>query len=214
MSFDMQQLVDALLRATGGTQLNIRQGRIESVEADGTVTVTIGGGTEPVAGVKVASSCCPIPGAGCWLTVGDRTAMVLATLAPVTPANLVLVRSSGQSIASGSFAAITWSTDAVDNAGMWTSGPTATVVVPGNYLFTADVTWPASVTGIRWLRLVLDGLASAEDVRAPVNTDQTITLAWTQMCSLGDTISLEVKQDTGSPVSISRASLAAVWLGP
>ncbi|MDP1877971.1 MAG: hypothetical protein Q8M17_10510 [Actinomycetota bacterium] len=211
---DMGDLVAALAAAAPDPRLRLRQGVIVSVESDGTATVTIAGGTQHIPGVKVAASCCPIPGAACWIARDGRDAMVLASLAPVAPACIALARTSAQSIPSGAFTAVSWSSETGDNSGMWASGTTLTVVVPGLYVLTAQVAWPASTTGIRWLRLLVDGSAVASDVRAPVNTAQTVALAWSVRLAQGAAVTVDVQQDTGSAVNLASAALTGSWLGP
>lgn len=64
--------------------VRLRQGKIISVAADGTATITIGGDSTQVSGVAVASHVSVDPGNACWLVVNGRDAFVIATIGPRT----------------------------------------------------------------------------------------------------------------------------------
>jgi len=209
---EIADLVAALTAASPSSRLRLRQGAIQSIQSDGTVTVTIAGGATAIAGIPVASSCCPIPGAGCWILTDGRDMLVIATQARI--AELLLTRTTAQAIATGTWTAITWTSEASDPAGMWASGSTATVTAPGLYQLTAQATWPASTTGMRGLRFLANGTPIAADTRAPVNAAHTAALSWITRLAVGDTLTAEVLQDTGGSVNLTSAALAAARLGP
>jgi len=209
---EIADLVAALAAASPSSRLRLRQGAIQSIQSDGTVTITIAGGTTEIAGIPVASSCCPIPGAGCWILTDGRDMLVIATQARI--AELLLTRTTAQAIATGTWAAITWTAEASDPAGMWASGSTATVITPGLYQLTAQATWPASTTGLRGLRVAVNGTPIATDTRLPANATHTAGVAALGRLAAADTITVEVLQDTGGSVDLTSAAFGAARVGP
>ena len=207
-----KKLAAAIAASGPKAGLRTRRGLVQSVAANGTITVTIGGGSNQVAGVKCLASFCPVVGSAVTLLTDGTDLFAVGALAPV--ANLRLLRSSTLSIPDSTNTAITWLTESYDNSNMFTSGTTATVVTPGLYALTASVVWPASTTGIRTLRILAGASVLAQDMRAPVNTAQGISLAWTAALAVGDALTVDVRQDTGGAINLSSASFGAVWLSP
>lgn len=216
---DIREVVDTLKGDSSGVRL--RQGAIVSVQANGTCTVTVAGSTTQVAGVKVMSSCCPVPGASCWLAVDGRDVFVLGTLAPTGPAFVVVKRAtSAQPIPDSTYTEVSFNTEQSDTAGMWDAGTPGrtTCLVPGIYALAGSVMWDNSTIGTRTARLMLNGASAlAFDKTEAFSTSHTNTVVSISALSLGDYISLDVLQNSGSALNVlndSATFLRAVWIGP
>lgn len=57
--------------------METRQGHVESVQSDGSATVTIGGDPEPVPGVASDSNYVPVAGDTVWLEIADTETTIL-----------------------------------------------------------------------------------------------------------------------------------------
>lgn len=74
----------AILAASPGAGIRFRQGAVVSVQADGTVTLTIGGSTTQIAGVHCLSSIRPAAGESVWLASSGNDFFVIGTMNPDT----------------------------------------------------------------------------------------------------------------------------------
>lgn len=222
MKDHLHRVAGAIRASSAPSRLHLRQGAITAVAADGTVTVTIGGGTVEVAGVAVASSCCPVPGATCWLATDGKDLFVLATLAPAGPAFGSVRQSATQSIPSGSFTALDF-TSRTDTASIGVSVGDAglTCVVPGLYQVTAAVALAANATGERHAQLEVNGsvVLSGASTPAPaggglsrLRADGVLAL------TVGDVVGVSVLQSSGGSLATSIGAglnmLRMVWTGP
>lgn len=213
---DIHQLVKAFQPSATGVLL--RQGTVVSVQADSTVTVTIGGSSTEVAGVKVAASCCPVPGATCWLATDGLDLFVLATLAPAGIAWGTMRKSTAQTISTATWTALNWTSRTEDVAYGVTLGANGfTVVVPGIYTATGATAFSPDATGHRYARITKNGTAitSAGGV-APSLTARTLAAA-TMKCAVGDVINLEAYQSSGADLNTAVDGagniLAVAWIG-
>lgn len=221
---DLHDLVTALGKAAPEAPVRLRRGQIVSVQSDGTVTVTVGGGTEQAQGVRVAASCCPIPNAGCWLATDGQDMFVLATMAPSGPAYGFMRKSVAQSIANTTWTEMTWAsrTDTIET-GVTLGSNGITVIVPGVYAVSVAVqlggTW---TTGTCYTRLLKNGATVAAGSGMPFPSTSTFAMrAMASMpikCAAGDVINAEVYQSSGAArdqdIGAGANVLSAVWLGP
>lgn len=222
---DMHTLVEIFSPDAHGIRL--RQGAIVSVQADTTATITIAGCTTTVSGVKVASSCCPIPGSTCWIATDGRDLFVLATLAPAGPAWGNIRKSATQSMDTGTWEAVTWVNRTEETAvGMTADSGGLTCVVPGLYAVTfvgaldaaGDTTWPAWSV---FSRLTVNGTSVAENGGpAPGTASFVARASVTTRVSLapGDVLNAAIYQNSGAGLSTAIGAgqnvLTAAWLGP
>ena len=201
--------------------LRFRQGAIVSVQANGTATVTIGGDTTQLAGVKVASCVCPVPGASCWLAVDGRDLFVIATLAPAGPAWGTMRQSAAQAIGNAAFTAYSWA----NRTEITVRGVTATnsgleVLVPGLYSITASPALAANATGQRHSQLTVNGTVVAQGASTPAPSTQIARLNASTIVKLaiGDVVNVTVYQNSGGSLNTDTGpgagTLTVTWLGP
>lgn len=219
---DLNPLVAAIAKAAPIAPVRLRLGAIVSVAADSTATVTIGGGTTQVSGVKVASSCCPVPGAACWIATDGRDMFVLATLAPAGPAYGATRQNAAQSVPNNTWTDLDF-TSRTDTAsvGVTLTNSGMTFVVPGLYMVTASVDFVANSTGQRHARLMVNGTtvwhgnghdaAAGSDVTR-LHADGIIKAA------AGDTLTVNALQTSGgalnTQIGVGYCQLRVVWVGP
>lgn len=219
---DLNSLVSAISAAAPDAPIRLRQGVITAVAADSTCTVTIGGGTTTVAGVKVASSCCPIPNSTCWIATDGRDMFVLDTLAPAGPAYGSMRQNAAQAIANNAFTEMNWTTRTDTNAtGITITNSGFTCVVPGLYTVTASATFAANATGQRHMNLVHNGTTEIQgySTDAPTGGDLCrMTTASTFKLAATDTVSVNIYQSSGANlntnIGVGHNILRAVWVGP
>lgn len=183
-----------------------RQGQIQSVAANGTVTVTVRGGTTQLAGVRVASNTCPLPGASCWLVTDGLDWMVWSTLAPAGPAAAFMRQASAQTIPNGTTTAYSWSSRTDLTAVGCTLGSNGiTIGVPGLYQVTIAPLL-AGFVPITSVRLLQNGVAAQNSPAAIMRL------------TIGDVINADLTQYYGTDAATGIGSganvLRATWLGP
>lgn len=218
---DFHALVSAISETGTDAKLRLRQGVIQSVASDGTATVTIGGSATSISGIKVASSVCPIPGATCFLATDGRDWFVLATLAPAGPAYGTMRKGATQSIPTSTFTELTWATRTDTQAVGTTLGSTGiTVIVPGLYNVTANITLDANTTGNRVARILKNGLIEYQgnSMVAPGSTICRMSTGGIIKCAIGDVLNVEVWQNTGANLATDLNTgsnrITATWVGP
>lgn len=208
----------------GGTpgQLRLRQGTIVSVQANGTVTITIGGDSTELSGIKVASHVCPIPGTTCWLAVDGRDLFVIATLTPAGPAFGRMRQSVAQAVAS----ATTWTglsftnRTSVATEGLTDGATGFTVLVPGWYQVNATVTFGSNATGYRGLRLIVGSTVALLGtlIGAPSAVGPRLAVSGMVEAAVGDIIGAEITQNSGGSLSTAvdpgQSLLSAFWVRP
>lgn len=222
---DMQNVIGILKGAASG--VNLVQGVIVSCEADYTCTVTIGGSSTQVAGVKVASHVCPVPGATCWILVNGRDMWVTETLAPAGPAYGSMRKSTAQTVAGATWTALTWGSRTDTKANGITLGSSGmTVVVPGIYSLNltaafedaGDTTWPAWSI---YATIEINGTTVAGSGGPAPGTATFMSrtnVAATAALAVGDVVGANVYQNSGGNLSTNVSDgynvLRATWLGP
>lgn len=219
---DLSTLVDALAAAGPDAPVRFRRGSIIAVAADGSCTITVAGGTAQVAGVKVASGCCPVPGASCWIATDGRDMYVMDTLAPNGPAYGSMRQNAAQTIGTGAFTAISWTTRTETTATGVTLGSNGiTCTVPGLYTVSVSVTLAANATGQRHLVITHNGANEVQgySTNAPAGSDICrMGIASTFKLALGDVVNAEVYQSSGGNLATQIAAghniIRAVWVGP
>ena len=221
---EIDAFVSAIVAAAPDAPVRFRRGQIVSVQANGTVTVTVAGGTTAVAGVKVSSSCCPLPGAGCWIATDGRDMYVMDTLAPNGPAYGFMRKSSAQSIPNATWTEMTWGGRTDTIATGVTLGTTGiTVTVPGIYATTVAIqlggTW---TTGTCYVRLIRNGtiIAAGSGMPFPSSSSFAMRAVATMpiRCAAGDVLNAEIYQNAGGArdqdIGAGANVLSAVWIGP
>lgn len=226
---DLNALVSAIADAGDRPSVRLRQGVIVSVAADYTVTVTIGGSSTQVTGVKVASSVCPVPGATCWLVTDGRDWMVLATLAPSGPAVGSMRKGNSVSISTGTWTDMGWGTRVETISVGTTLGSTGiTVLVPGLYQVSANITldgsWPTTwaTAGNIFGSIMVNGTVRAQmsGTPAPSVAANNARVAGSALLALAanDLVNTQVYQNSGSgkgtTLSAGANFLSVVWVGP
>lgn len=206
------------------TLLRFRFGTVVSVESDRTCTVTIGGDTTNVAGVKYLQE--PRPGAVVIMATDGLDIFVLGHLAA---ANGTIAprasRSTTQSIPDGADTAISF--DGVNNDawGCWSAGNAARLTAPvtGRYMAVGQVTFAANGTGFRRICIEKDGTSTVGQVDLP--TTLSGSAVWLNVTSQpfdmtqGEYVRLMVRQNSGGSLDVNNSStfspsLSLVYLGP
>lgn len=199
------------------------QGTVISVESY-SITVTIGGGSETVAGVKYLAPVPPVPGAGVWMLSDGKDLLAVGMIASagrsIAPR---AYRTTAQTLTTATETTITWEAEESDGYGFWSSGA-ATVMtcqVPGRYLAVAVVRFAANATGIRTAYIERNSSATIGRVRvsaaASGATHLTVTSEATTL-AIGDTIRVRAEQTSGGNLDIVTTdggpSLSLIYLGP
>lgn len=218
---DMNLIASAIRDAAPADKVRIRQGVIQSVNADGTANVRIAGSTITTNNIKVASHTCPVPNASCLLATDGRDWFLTATLAPTGPAWGAMRQNAAQTIADITPTAIDWTTRTDTASNGLTIGNTGlTCVVPGLYQISGGITFATNTTGLRFARLLLNGNVAQEGTSTSgaagtftrVRADGLLRLA------IGDVVNIQVYQSSGVGLATQIAAgsnmLRAVWIGP
>lgn len=219
----MNRLVQALEQSPG---VRVRFGTVVSVQADWSCTVTIGGSTTPISGVRYAADVQPLPGSGCVLASDGTDLFILAVLAAegrtIAPR---ASRSTAQSIANTNDTPITFDAVNSDAWGCWSSGQATrlTAPVPGRYQATGLVSWAGNATGFRSIWVEKNGTStlgrsSVASVGAGNSTWQEVTTLPFDMLP-GDYLRLIVWQNSGGALNVNNSStyapgLSLTYLGP
>lgn len=216
----MNDLVSAIVDASGVPGMRLRQGTIVSTNGS-SCTVTIAGSTTQITGVSYASHVCPIPGATCWLATDGRDWFVLATLAPNGAAWATMRKSTAQTIATAAFTELNWASRTDTAAvGMTLGSAGITVVVPGVYSVTGNIVWSANSAGNRHSQLLKNGVVISQAdscVNLPSQLVRQSASGITQ-CAAGDVLNIAGYQNSGAGLATDVASgacvISATWIGP
>lgn len=219
---DLNALVEAIADAAPAAPFRLRLGTIVSVAANGTATITVGGGTNQVSGVKVAASCCPIPNATCWVATDGRDMFVISTLAPSGPAYGTMRQNAAQSIPNAAWTALDFTTRTdVISTGVTVGNTGLTVVVPGLYTISAAGGFAANATGQRHLVIYKNGspLFHAAGGNAAAGSDvQRLSGSATFKLAIGDLINAYVYQTSTAALNTQIGAgynlLTMAWVGP
>lgn len=222
-------MIDELLRNLAGEitpsselgVLRLRQGVIDSVEANGTATVKIGGNNLPIPGVKVASHVCPIPGVPCWIAVDGRDAIILATLAPAGVAFGRMRQSVAQNIPNGGYNRVSFTNrTAVRTQGITAGNNGFTVVVPGWYQVNSNVVMASAAASRRGLRILVGGSVYTVGnlLQSSGGSQSVVTASALVEAAIGELIEVEVLQDSGGTLATGVGSgqtlLDVTWVRP
>ena len=126
--------------------------------------------------------------------------------------SLHLDRTTTQSLPDTTYTAITWNSESVDTAGMFTSGTDITVQKAGFYSITVSISWPNSTAGSRTARILKNGTAINLDKISPFNGPHWSNLSWIDTFAVGDVITVDALQNTGAALSINSATISAAWM--
>lgn len=218
---DINLIAAAIADAAPANKVRIRQGVIQSVNADGTANVNIAGSTITSNNIKVASNTCPVPNASCLLITDGRDWFITATLAPSGPAWGAMRQNAAQAIPDVTLTALDWTTRTDTAEKGVTPGNTGlTIVVPGLYQVTGQVNFASNATGIRHARLTINGNVIIEGTGT-----NAVTGAFTRIRADGllrltpnDVVNLQVYQSSGAALNTNIAAgsnmIRAVWVGP
>jgi len=222
VAIDVHDIVERM--KTEPATLRLRQGVVTAIAADGSVSLTIAGSTTVVAGVKVLSGACPLPGAACWIATDGKDLFVLGHLAPIGPAHVRLERPTAQSTSSATNTIVDFTASPAnldDGWGMFDSGATdrVSIVVPGLYMVTGSLRWEANATGYRQLSLLVSGTEKRVVRELAVGSSTGYQEVTCQVrCVQEDYLQLQARQTSGGSLSLEVQSgcqeLSATWLGP
>lgn len=219
---DIKALADAIAKAGDDPRIRLRQGVIQTVNANGSANVTIAGSTTVISNIHVASHACPLPGASCFLLTDGRDWIIMATLAPYGPAYAQMRQNAAQSIANSSFAALDWTTRAdTMSAGMTIGNSGFTCVVPGLYDVNFSAVFAANATGQRHAYIQHNGATefAGFSTNAPGTGDICrMNVTCVIKLAIGDTVNGVMYQSSGGALSTQIGTganiLRATWLGP
>jgi len=179
-----------------GPGLRLRQGTVVAVSSYG-LTVTIGGSSEQVTGVKYLGSYAPRVGTHVWLITDGSDIFAIGHLAPRgVPA--LQVTGVAQATATGVYGAVVHNAQVgTDPWDMWQAAPNPsriTVPYDGWWAFTGSASWVANAAGVRAIGLVQNGPVSL--------AVQRVSAAAAGVTSLSV---------YSGPVSLSAGSYVEVW---
>lgn len=210
----------------GETGARLRFGTVVSVQADWTCTVTVGGSTTPISGVRYVTGVAPLPGAGCVLASDGTDLFVLSVIAregrTIAPR---ASRSTTQSIANTTDTAITFDAVNSDAWACWSAGQATrlTAPIPGRYSATGLISWAGNATGFRSIWIEKNGTStlgrqSTVSVGAGNPTWMEATAQPFDMVP-GDYLRLIVWQNSGGALNVNNSStfapgLSLTYLGP
>lgn len=214
--------MDAIDRLAGQVStrpdLRIRQGEVIAVSSYG-LTVTIGGSTEQVAGVKYLGSYSPRVGAHVWLVTDGSDMFAIGHIAPRgTPA--LRITGPAQAVANATLQALSFNAEVgTDPWNMWASSPNNTrITVPyaGWWAFTTNVAFVANATGVRGCMLRLNGSSTIGMARYDASATGTSNLSvFSGPASLAanDYVEVAVDQTSGAPLDAT-PTFTVQYIGP
>jgi hypothetical protein len=122
-----------------------------------------------------------------------------------------------QSLLNGATTTFTFTTEELDNAGMFPgSGTTITCTVSGLYLVSASVAWDNSTAGDREIRAQVNGVTRASSwvdaafITAFVGSTTATDLTMLMNITAGQTLTLVGSQNSGGSLNANTAMLSAV----
>lgn len=201
--------------------LRFRVGTVISVQTDRTCTVTIGGDTTQIAGVRYMSDIAPDPNAAVWLVTDGRDMFVLGHMAAVNRTLATKAsRSTAQSVANATDAAIDFDSATYNDWGAWASGANAariTAPVSGRYMVIGNAAFNANGTGFRRLGIEQNGSNTIAQIHSHSNaagTATSLSVSAVTTLAVGDYVRLIARQNSGGALDVnSGADLSLVYLG-
>lgn len=201
--------------------LRLRQGEVVGWSNYG-ITVTIGGSTEQVTGVKYLGSYAPRVGAHVWLITDGSDIFAIGHLAPRGVPAIEVSNSAAQATTSGNELTLTFDTETgTDPWGMRAGGQPSRLVAPisGWYMANGWLDYAGNATGFRFTRIRKNGAAvQGADRRASAAagspTNVTIT-AGPILLAANDYLTLTALQDSGGGLDINAgATFRMHYIGP
>lgn len=200
--------------------LRLRVGTVISVQSDRTCTVTVGGDTTEISGVKYMSDIAPDPQAAIWLVSDGRDLFALGHLAA---ANRTLAtkasRSTSQSIATATDDFINFDSASYNEWSAWVVGSAARITAPmaGRYMVIGNAAFQGNATGFRRLSIEQNGttvICSAHSHSNVGGTPTSMSVSTVVTLAVGDYVRLGVRQTSGGALDVnSGADLSLVYLG-
>lgn len=77
---DLHEVAEQIAAELRGGGLRLRQGIVDAVAADGSLTVRIGGSAVAVSGIRAFSSAAPAVGAAIWLAIDGPLLIAIGTI--------------------------------------------------------------------------------------------------------------------------------------
>lgn len=219
---DMNELAAEIVRASSNAPLRLRQGVISTVNSDGTANVTVAGSSTVLTSIAVASHVCPVPGTTVFLATDGRDWFIISSLSPAGNAWGAMRQSVAQSVATGTWTAMSWA-NRTDTAarGVTLGSAGLTCVVPGLYQITGAAAFPSNATGQRHMVLTVNatnvihgtgGNAAAGGDISRLRADGLYRL------SVGDVVNFELFQTStvslNTQVGAGYGMLRMVWISP
>ena len=225
MTMDMHEVAATIIDEVGKrVRVEIRQVKIESVQDDGTVTMTVAGSTVPVSGIESLSSVAPAPDDTGWIianpsrtfTTSSADVILIGTQGSPPFATLTVDAKAAKTLTpleQGPALALTPEpAGAMDKYGMWSADQPSRLacVSPGVYALFA--TAAPKAPGMVTLRLMVDGICVARhsemtDPGEPV----AVTAVWP--LTLGDYVELSVSCDEKAMALVPEMTrLTVQWL--
>lgn len=201
--------------------LRLRQGRVEAWSNYG-ITVTIGGSTEQVTGVRYLGSYAPRVGAHVWLITDGSDIFAIGHLAPRGVPAIQVSNSGAQATANSTELTLTFDTEVgTDPWGMRAPAQPTRLVAPiaGWYTATGNFDFAGNATGFRFARIRLNGGAVKASLRlltvgAGSPTDLSITTGAVSLAA-GDFLTLTAEQNSGGALNVNaNAFFRMHYIGP
>jgi hypothetical protein len=129
-----------------------------------------------------------------------------------------------QSIGNGSLTTVNFDNESFDTAGLHdlvTTNSVLTAPVAGIYQLTGNVRWASNATGSRFVGLETPAgrIASVWVPAAPGGADTDLSISDVFALAAGDTVHMEVYQDSGGALTLIKngtdaPNLSLTWIGP
>lgn len=214
--------MDAIGRLSGQIadhpHIRLRQGEVVAVSSYG-VTVTIGGSTDQVSGVKYLGSYAPRVGAHVWLVTDGSDLFAIGHLAP-RGVPVLRVTGAATSVATATETALPLSTAVgTDPWDMWegvTNPSRITVPLDGWYTFTAAASFAANGTGVRGVKVRQAGTTAVGWQRVPTVGSGTCEVSVTTApvsLTAGAYVECVVEQTSGGNLNVT-PTVGVQYLGP
>lgn len=220
---DAYAFLAALDSRDSGNRLRLGMARVRSVDGDPVYGTAVGKcvivpptGDWDTGGVVATylGEYPPRPGAGVWYATDGTDRIVLGMVAPEGPPTATLDIPAATAIATASSTKVVASTIVVDPWNM-SNGTGFTVPVAGFYQLTAQAVWASNATGYRQVSFVKNSSALDSERRAAgyaVNLYQ-IGTSRPISCAKGDTLSVNVAQDSGGNLNLNECTISVTYLG-
>lgn len=201
--------------------LRIRQGTVVSWSSY-SITVTIGGSTEQVTGVKYLGSYAPRVGAHVWLITDGADVFAIGHLAPRGVPALEVSNTALQTTTTGTELTLTFDTEVgTDPWGMRAGAQPTRLVAPisGWYTATGNFDMVGNATGFRWARVRKNGTTVMASSRvlttgAGQPTDLNVTTGAISLAA-NDYLTLTAQQNSGGNLDVNPGAIFRMhYIGP